>query len=114
MCKVTKTKAEVNVMTCYSQVEEVEPDDYIKTITFKSNTNQSELLNGTPCNSCCANLAPFTLLVVLMSLSLIGIIFVQAYYINNSLETKEEQFTFNVKKALNYTANQVATVEYKK
>ncbi|MDC0106606.1 two-component sensor histidine kinase, partial [bacterium] len=49
-----------------------------------------------------------------MSLSLIGIIFVQAYYINNSLETKEEQFTFNVKKALTYTTNQVADIEYKK
>ena len=56
----------------------------------------------------------FTLLVILMSLSLIGIIFVQAYYINNSLETKEEQFTFNVKKALTYTTNQVADIEYKK
>ena len=29
--------------TGFSQVEEVEPDDLIKTITFKSNTNQSEL-----------------------------------------------------------------------
>ena len=28
---------------CFSQVEEVEPSDLIKTITFKSNTNQSEL-----------------------------------------------------------------------
>jgi two-component system phosphate regulon sensor histidine kinase PhoR len=49
-----------------------------------------------------------------MSLSLIGIIFVQAYFINNSLETKEDQFTFNVKKALNYTTNQIADNEYKK
>jgi len=56
----------------------------------------------------------FALLVILMSLSLIGIIFVQAYYINNALETKEEQFTFNVKKALTYTTNQVADTEYKK
>ena len=56
----------------------------------------------------------FTLLVILMSLSLIGIIFVQAYYITNALETKEEQFTFNVKKALTYTTNQVADIEYKK
>ena len=55
----------------------------------------------------------FTLLVILMSLSLIGIIFVQAYYINNSLETKEEQFTFNVKKALTYTTNQVAILSIK-
>ena len=56
----------------------------------------------------------FTLLVILMSLSLIGIIFVQAYFINNSLETKEGQFSFNVKKALNYTTTQLADNEYKK
>ena len=56
----------------------------------------------------------FTLLVILMSLSLIGIIFVQAYFINNSLETKEDQFSFNVKKALNYTTSQIADNEYKK
>ena len=49
----------------------------------------------------------FTLLVILMSLSLIGIIFLQAYFINNSLETKEGQFSFNVKKALNYTTTQL-------
>ena len=53
-------------------------------------------------------------MVILMSLSLIGIIFVQAYYINNSLETKEDQFTFNVKKALAYTTSQVAEIEYSK
>ena len=40
----------------------------------------------------------FLALVVLMSLSLIGIILVQAYYINNSLRNTEEQFNFNVKK----------------
>ena len=34
----------------------------------------------------------FSILVILMSLSLIGIIFVQAYYINNILKTKEEQY----------------------
>ncbi|MBK42877.1 MAG: hypothetical protein CMC83_03275 [Flavobacteriaceae bacterium] len=33
----------------------------------------------------------FSILVILMSLSLIGIIFVQAYYINNILQTKDEQ-----------------------
>tara|TARA_B100000900_G_scaffold411067_1_gene430037 strand:- start:616 stop:1518 length:903 start_codon:yes stop_codon:yes gene_type:complete len=33
----------------------------------------------------------FSILVILMSLSLIGIIFVQAYYINNILQTKKEQ-----------------------
>lgn len=56
----------------------------------------------------------FSILVILMSLSLIGIIFVQAYYINNALKTKEEQFSFNVKKALTYTSNQVADIEYRK
>ena len=33
----------------------------------------------------------FSILVILMSFSLIGIIFVQAYYINNILQTKKEQ-----------------------
>ncbi len=56
----------------------------------------------------------FTLLVILMSMSLIGIIFIQAYFINSSLETKEDQFTFNVKKALSYTTTQIADNEYKK
>lgn len=56
----------------------------------------------------------FSILVILMSLSLIGIIFVQAYYINNTLKTKEDQFSFNVKKALTYTSNQIADMEYRK
>ena len=34
----------------------------------------------------------FSILVVLMSMSLIGIIFVQAYYINNILKNKEEEY----------------------
>lgn len=42
-----------------------------------------------------------------MSLSLIGIIFVQAYYINNSFRNEEEQFSFNVRKALSFASNQV-------
>ncbi len=53
------------------------------------------------------------MLVLLMSLSLIGIIFVQAYYINNTLINKEEQFTFKVKKALSYTSNAIQDREYK-
>jgi len=48
-----------------------------------------------------------------MSLSLIGIIFVQTYYINNSLENKEEQFDFNVKKALSYVSNSIEKQERK-
>ena len=34
----------------------------------------------------------FVLIVVLMSISLIGIITVQLYWINNALESKKEQF----------------------
>lgn len=56
----------------------------------------------------------FVLLVMLMSFSLVGIIFVQAYYIVNTVENEEEQFTFNVKKALTYTSNRVAETEYNK
>jgi len=55
----------------------------------------------------------FIILILLMSLSLIGIIFVQAYYINNSLENEEEQFTFNVKKALSYTSKEIENREFK-
>ena len=56
----------------------------------------------------------FVLLVILMSLSLVGIIFVQAYFINNSFKNEEEQFTFNVKKALTYTSNKAVELEYEK
>ncbi|WP_313791325.1 hypothetical protein [Lacinutrix neustonica] len=55
----------------------------------------------------------FFVLVILMSLSLIGIIFVQAYYIKNSISTKEDQFTFNVKKALNYVADNIEDEDFK-
>ncbi len=55
----------------------------------------------------------FVLLVVLMSLSLIGIIFVQAYYINNTVENKQEQFTFNVRRALSYTSGAIQEQEYR-
>lgn len=42
----------------------------------------------------------FALLIGLMSLSLLGIIFVQGYWINNAYQTKEDQFTFNVTQIL--------------
>ena len=35
-----------------------------------------------------------------MSLSLIGIIFVQGYWISESVATKKEQFAFSAKRAL--------------
>ncbi len=49
----------------------------------------------------------FILLVLLMSLSLIGIIFVQAYYINNTVKNKEEQFSFSVNNALKFVAKAI-------
>lgn len=42
----------------------------------------------------------FLFLVVLMSLSLIGIIFVQGYWIKTTVEDKEEQFSYNAKQVL--------------
>ncbi len=53
-------------------------------------------------------------MVVLMSLSLIGIISLQAYYIKNSVDNKKEQFTFNVKKALSYTTSTIENKEIDK
>lgn len=42
----------------------------------------------------------FILLIVLMSLSLLGIIFVQGYWIKNSFQNKEDQFNYNVRHSL--------------
>ena len=53
----------------------------------------------------------FVLLVLLMSMSLIGIIFVQAYYIKDSVRNEKERFTFNVKKALSYVSNAIEKKE---
>ena len=55
----------------------------------------------------------FLVLVILMSLSLIGIIFVQGYYINNSVKNERDQFTFNVKKALSYVSNEIEKEEFR-
>ncbi|MGB6268804.1 MAG: histidine kinase dimerization/phospho-acceptor domain-containing protein, partial [Olleya sp.] len=46
-----------------------------------------------------------------MSCSLIGIILVQAYYINNALQNTDKQFNFNVKKALSYVSNTIENQE---
>ena len=56
----------------------------------------------------------FVLLVVLMSLSLIGIISIQAYYIKNSVDNEKERFTYNVKKSLSYVANTLEDEELNK
>lgn len=54
----------------------------------------------------------FVLLILLMSLSLIGIIFVQAFYINGSVKNEKERFKFNVNKVLNYVSNTIEKREY--
>ncbi len=55
----------------------------------------------------------FVLLVVLMSLSLIGIIFVQSYFINKSLKNEEQQFTLNVKRSLSFVSKGIQDIEFK-
>lgn len=55
----------------------------------------------------------FVLLVILMSLSLIGIIFVQVYWIRTSINDKEEQFSRTVTDILDKVANRVEMMEMK-
>ena len=55
----------------------------------------------------------FILLVVLMSLSLIGIIFVQTYFINNSLKNEENNFELNVKRSLSFVSKAIEDREFK-
>ncbi|HEX8563455.1 MAG TPA: HAMP domain-containing sensor histidine kinase [Flavobacterium sp.] len=49
----------------------------------------------------------FRLLVVLMSLSLIGIILVQVYWFNSSFKNNDEQFRFHVKQVISNVAYQI-------
>ncbi len=53
----------------------------------------------------------FYLLILLMSLSLIGIIFVQGYWIINSVDTKREQFEFSARQALSATVYKIQNEE---
>ncbi|WP_239000292.1 sensor histidine kinase [Hyunsoonleella ulvae] len=53
----------------------------------------------------------FVLSVLLMSLSLIGIIFVQAYFINDAYNNEKARFKFNVKSALSYVSNAIEKKE---
>ncbi len=55
----------------------------------------------------------FVLLIILMSLSLIGIIFVQGYWIKNTVENNKEQFSFNAKQILIKVSKEVEYVEFK-
>ncbi len=54
----------------------------------------------------------FVLLVVLMSLSLIGIIFVQGYWIKSTIEDREQQFSYNVKQALINVSEEIQNKEF--
>ena len=49
----------------------------------------------------------FALLIALMTLSLLGIIFVQGYWISNAYKTKDEQFSINVQQILTATAKEI-------
>lgn len=49
----------------------------------------------------------FALLIALMTLSLLGIIFVQGYWISTSYKTKDDQFTINVQQILTATAREI-------
>ncbi|MFS4481523.1 sensor histidine kinase [Hyunsoonleella sp. 2307UL5-6] len=56
----------------------------------------------------------FVLSIVLMSLSLIGIIFVQAYFINDSYENQKQRFSSDVKSALSFVSNAIEQNEFDK
>jgi two-component system phosphate regulon sensor histidine kinase PhoR len=49
----------------------------------------------------------FILIVVLMSISLIGIIAVQLYWINNAVESKKGQFRNDVQKSLGAASQRI-------
>lgn len=55
----------------------------------------------------------FRALVVLMSLSLLGIIFVQLYWINSSLEQSEKQFQYQVKQVMGNVSDKLEQIEMK-
>ncbi len=54
----------------------------------------------------------FILIVVLMSISLIGIIAVQVYWIKDSIKSKQQQFDNNIKIALAKTSERIKDKEY--
>jgi two-component system phosphate regulon sensor histidine kinase PhoR len=56
----------------------------------------------------------FVLSVILMSVSLIGIIFVQAYFINDAYNNQKERFSSGVKKALSFVSNTIEQNEFDK
>jgi len=55
--------------------------------------------------------ARFRLLVFFMSLSLLGIILVQLYWVNSSLKNNEEQFKYHIQQVLSHVAGQLEDAE---
>ena len=56
----------------------------------------------------------FPLLIVLMTLSLLGIMFLQGYWIKNSYQSREEQFTLNVRQLLIAVSKKIQLEEIEK
>ncbi|WP_347374392.1 HAMP domain-containing sensor histidine kinase [Aequorivita sp. Q41] len=56
----------------------------------------------------------FVLLIALMSLSLLGIVFVQGYWISNAYRTKADQFTINAKQVLLSVSKEIKLREINK
>ena len=56
----------------------------------------------------------FSILIVLMTLSLLGIIFVQGYWIKNSYQNREDQFTLNVRQLLISVSKEIQLEEIEK
>ncbi|MBN9282965.1 MULTISPECIES: HAMP domain-containing sensor histidine kinase [Flavobacterium] len=58
------------------------------------------------------NKTRFLLLIILMSLSLVGIILVQLFWINTSYKNNEEQFKYHVQQVIGSVANKLQQQEY--
>ena len=56
----------------------------------------------------------FSLLISLMTLSLLGIIFVQGYWIKNSYQNREDQFTLNIRQVLISVSKEIQLEEIEK
>ena len=56
----------------------------------------------------------FSLLIALMTLSLLGIIFVQGYWIKNSYQNREDQFTLNIRQVLISVSKEIQLEEIEK
>ena len=57
------------------------------------------------------NIARFRLLVFFMSLSLVGIILVQLYWVNSSLKTSDDQFRYHVQRILGKVSSKIQEQE---